>query len=365
MIDIVIYIGTVQGTILSLILLTTKRGNILANRILGIKITLFTIVIFSFLFRPGKLTDICFLCIVIQHIFLIISPLIYFYTLTLTNPEIRITIRYSRYFIPFFLSISIYLIYYYLILGHLDGERIVSLGNFAQIMVYFIVIVMMAFLIPSFLIIKQYKNTIKKIFSSLKSINLQWLQWILIGYAVILIMIIILQFLRNGYFIWGMLCIFLSFFIYFMGYMGLKQPEIFSGFNPSIIENNISIKKKYEKSTLTGDRSTDYLGKLMDLMDIEKVYLENDVNLPMLASRMKISPHHLSQIINERLNKNFFDFINQYRVEESKKMLSNKDYSHFNILAIGLEVGFNSNTTFISAFKRYEKITPSEFRKMQ
>jgi AraC-like DNA-binding protein len=366
MIDIIIYLGTAQGIILSLILLTTRRGNIYANRILGIKILLFTVVIFTFLFRPGELTDICFLCIVIQHIFLIISPFIYLYTAALTNPEVKIKPKYIYNFIPFFLSIAAYLIYYFLISGTLNSrEMIISLGNFAQIMVFFIVLVMMTFLILSFMIIKQYKKTIKNIFSSLQSINLQWLQWVLIGYAVILILVIILQFLGNGYYIWGMICILLSFFFYFTGYMGLRQPEIFSGFSPSIIVNNNSTKKKYEKSALTGDKSEDYLSKLMELINREKIYLESEINLPMLASRLNISPNHLSQIINERLKKNFFDFINYYRVEESKKMLSSEKYSHFNILAIGLEAGFNSNTTFISAFKRYEKTTPSEYRKMK
>ena len=111
--------------------------------------------------------------------------------------------------------------------------------------------------------------------------------------------------------------------------------------------------------------SKGYLRRLMDVMDREKFYRNNELNLPKLASLLKISPHHLSQILNERLNKNFFDFINEYRVKEAKQMLSDKNYEDFNILAISLEVGFNSNTTFISAFKRYENITPSEYRKMQ
>jgi AraC-like DNA-binding protein len=366
MIDIVIYIGTVQGVILSLILLTTRRGNIPANHILGIKILLFTFIIFSFLFRPGALTDICFLCIVIQNIFLIISPLIYLYTITLTDPETKIRPRCLLYFIPLFLSIAAYLIFYYLILGNDKNptDRTAHLGNFSQTINYAVILVMMLFLILSFISIKQYKIRIKNIFSNLQSINLRWLQFVLAAYTIIIIIIAFMQFLKNGYYSWGMVCILLSFFIYFMGYMGLRQPEIFSGFIPSAIEN-YNNKKKYEKSTLTDDKGEDYLNKLLELIEKDKIYLENELNLPALASRLNLSPHHLSQIINERLNKNFFDFINNYRVKESKRMLSDKKYDHFNILAIGLEAGFNSNTTFISAFKRHEKMTPSNYRKMR
>ena len=180
-----------------------------------------------------------------------------------------------------------------------------------------------------------------------------------------LIIVVIIQFLGNGYHVWGGACFLFSFFIYYMGYKGLKQPEIFFGFFPSVLDNPNSNNKKYKKSKLTEDMCEQYLQRLMDVMDRGKFYLNNELNLPILASSLDISPNHLSQILNDRLNKNFFDFINEYRVKEAKQMLSDESYEDFSILAIGLEVGFNSNTTFISAFKRCENITPSEYRKLQ
>ncbi|MBN2040353.1 MAG: AraC family transcriptional regulator [Spirochaetes bacterium] len=365
MIDIILYIGTAQGVILSLILLTARRGNARANRILGIKTILFTFVIFSFLFRPEELTDICFLCIAVQHIFLIVSPLIFFYTTALTDPEVKFRAGHFICFVPFILLIAGYILNHYMLAdtGLDKKEQTALTGSFAQSMTYLIIFVMMSFLILSFLKIKQYRKNIRNFFSSLHSVNLRWLQGIIIIYAVILIFSIIAQFLDNGYYTWGMMCILLSFFVYFMGYMGLKQPEIFSGITLSLMDRWSIDRKKYGKSTLTDERSNDILKRLIDLMENEKLYLDNELKLPALASRLEVSPHHLSQIINEKLNKNFFDFINRYRVEESKKMLTSEEYSHLNILAIGLEAGFNSNTTFISAFKRFEKVTPSGYRK--
>ena len=145
MINVIIYLGTLQGVILSLILLTTRRGNIGANRILGTKVLLFTFVIFSFLFRPGELTNICFLCIVIQNVFLIIA-LIYLYTVALTGSEAGIGPGHIRCFIPLFLSIASYLIYYYLIFNRdaSHEHRLSLLGSFSQAMTYWVIVVMMS-----------------------------------------------------------------------------------------------------------------------------------------------------------------------------------------------------------------------------
>jgi len=122
--------------------------------------------------------------------------------------------------------------------------------------------------------------------------------------------------------------------------------------------------KKYEKSTLTNERSDAYLKKLLMVMETEKPYTDGDLALPKLASRLNMSAHHLSQIINERLQQNFFDFVNTYRVEEAKRKLVDPAKKHYSLLAIAEEVGFNSKSAFNTAFKKQTQMTPSEFRKL-
>ena len=121
--------------------------------------------------------------------------------------------------------------------------------------------------------------------------------------------------------------------------------------------------KKYEKSTLTPERAEEYLKRIQIMMEKEKPYREGDLTLQKLASSLAISPHHLSQIINERLNQNFFDFINAHRIEEAKRMLVDPAKKYYSILAIAEEVGFNSKSAFNTAFRKYANMTPSEFRK--
>jgi len=77
---------------------------------------------------------------------------------------------------------------------------------------------------------------------------------------------------------------------------------------------------------------------------------------------LSILPLHLSQIINERCGKNFTDFINSYRLIEAKKKLSSKEYKHLTIMSIAQECGFNSISSFNTAFKKQNHCTPSQLR---
>ncbi|HEY3026570.1 MAG TPA: helix-turn-helix domain-containing protein, partial [Pyrinomonadaceae bacterium] len=110
------------------------------------------------------------------------------------------------------------------------------------------------------------------------------------------------------------------------------------------------------------ERGDAYLKRLLDLMEKERPYTDGDLTLQKLAKTLAISPHHLSQMINEQLNQNFFDFINLYRIEEAKRMLVDPTRKHYSILAISEAVGFNSKSAFNAAFKKHTHMTPSEFR---
>jgi AraC-like DNA-binding protein len=150
----------------------------------------------------------------------------------------------------------------------------------------------------------------------------------------------------------------LSVFVYAMGYIGLRRPEVLTG-----MEDLPPPPRRYEKSTLTLERSETYLQRLLDLMNEDKPYLNGELTLQKLAKVLAMSPHHLSQMINEQLHQNFFDFINLYRIEEAKRMLADPAKKHYSILAVSEEVGFNSKSAFNTAFKKHANMTPSEFRK--
>jgi AraC-like DNA-binding protein len=144
---------------------------------------------------------------------------------------------------------------------------------------------------------------------------------------------------------------------YALAYFGLRKPEVLSG------PEQVPREKKYEKSTLTPERSQKYLRRLQDAMEIEKVYTDGSLTLQKLAAKLSIPAQHLSQVVNEQLNQNILDYINTHRVEEAKRRLADPARKHISILAIAEEVGFNSKSSFNSVFKKHANITPSEFRK--
>jgi AraC-like DNA-binding protein len=128
-------------------------------------------------------------------------------------------------------------------------------------------------------------------------------------------------------------------------------------------EPEAEVRKKYEKSTLPVETADEMLAKLKNYMEAEKPFLNSELGLPELATALSLSTHHLSQLINEGLNQNFFDFVNSYRIEEIKKQLHNPKLSHIKIEEIAFQNGFNSKSAFNTAFKKFTQTTPSQYRK--
>ncbi|QJD80195.1 helix-turn-helix domain-containing protein [Spirosoma rhododendri] len=123
-------------------------------------------------------------------------------------------------------------------------------------------------------------------------------------------------------------------------------------------------KKKYEKSALSEEVEAVVLQKLTRLMDDEKLYLRSDLSLPKLADQLNTSPHHLSQLLNDRLQKSFFDLLADYRVREAQTLLTDPLTTNLKIDEIAERVGYNSTSAFHTAFKRLTGQTPAQFRQL-
>jgi AraC-like DNA-binding protein len=121
-------------------------------------------------------------------------------------------------------------------------------------------------------------------------------------------------------------------------------------------------KNKYKDSLLDPEIVEQCMKKLSYVMDIEKLYRDDKLSLQVLSKKVSVTPHILSQVLNERMDKNFSDFVNGFRIEEAKKMLQEAD-EDTSVLRVCYEVGFNSKSAFYRAFKKNTDKTPSQYQK--
>ena len=120
---------------------------------------------------------------------------------------------------------------------------------------------------------------------------------------------------------------------------------------------------KYANSNLMESQKMDYLNHLIEELETKKLYCRTDLSIAQLAKAINIPKHHLSQVINEKKQCSYLDFINRYRIKEAMDKLQDSTLSEVSILTIGKQVGFNSKSTFYTAFKKYTDSTPGDYRR--
>lgn len=142
--------------------------------------------------------------------------------------------------------------------------------------------------------------------------------------------------------------------IYVLNFFVLKDGLLF--------QQKVS-DKKYQKSSLSEAQMVNMLKKLKKEMQQQKTYLDSDLSLKKLAHKVNISPHHVSQVLNEQLQKSYYEWIAEYRVNAAKQFINAKEYEHYKLEAIGKMAGFNSRSVFYKSFKKLEGVSPAVFKK--
>lgn len=202
--------------------------------------------------------------------------------------------------------------------------------------------------------------------SSLKPIHYQWVQLLIAGFILYAIFDGLHAFelyyfgYQNIALLGNLLFILGAGLIYYIGYKSLQRPELLVG-KLGRLTNSIA----YSKSTLTEAQAKTIRDKLTHLVEQEQIFLEDTISLPSLAQKLQTTTHILSQVLNEQMGMNFFDFINSHRITEAKKRLISSQYKHLSIEGIAFDVGFKTKTSFNTAFNKFVGTTPSKFRARQ
>ena len=159
-----------------------------------------------------------------------------------------------------------------------------------------------------------------------------------------------------------------SLLIYWVGYQGFFRYVMLKdriGLRASLRKTGESIRFESSNKNLARktNKSENTFKRIDDYINTNRRYLDSGLSLEKLGEEVQIGTSTLSKLINENFDGNFSDYINQLRVEEAKKALLNTEFINYTIVAIGLECGFNSKSTFYTAFGKITGKTPSEFRK--
>jgi AraC-like DNA-binding protein len=222
----------------------------------------------------------------------------------------------------------------------------------------------------SFVKLYKHRRQMDNIIASTADARLDWLLYFLLGIGLLAFVwvaeLFLLPFRHNQQ--WNTLFYLLA--IYVVGYHALRQKEIY----PVTETDAQAVDKLLEttdlppvarKTLLTEERLAVLKTKLLAKMTDEKPYLDPDLNLALLAAQMELTLHELSELINRGFGENFAQLVNRYRVAESQKLLLSQKHTHFSMLGIAFEAGFNSKTAFNTAFKKMTGVSPTQFLKQR
>ncbi len=374
----------IQGFFLALFLIANKIGNRIANGFLAVLVLFYSLDLgLETLYASPQVFEYPHLIGLIDALFFLYGPLLYFYALFLTSPQKISAKQTFLHFLPF---VVLLMAYFPLLFLQSVDYKLISEGvqpiaenearfflkndvrGYVEMLGGFHQLLYLAF---TLLLLNKHAANIKDAFSDIDRINLAWLRNLTLATGLILLIdIFLFFFVKSELLAFGNAVLFISvllaFLIYAIGYIGLRQPIIFSQTAVETLTETTETQEKrgkYYKSTLTDEQAQENLAQLLELMKTEQLYLEGELKLSDVAENLGISNNNLSQIINEKLGKNFYDFVNEYRVEAAKQLLVNPKKQHLTLLAIAFESGFNSKSSFNNIFKKQCSVTPSEFKK--
>ena len=362
---ILISAGLVQGVLLALALLTLKRGNPTANRVFGVFLLAVSIDIgYGILFYSRYI-------LVFPHLFqlntpvpFLYGPLLFFYFKALVDPTYRLRRRDALHGLPFVLCLTYFVPQYVrssayklealidLFLGLPPEAYVIGSLKRLHYLVYIVLMLRM---------LQQYSHRLRT--QTIPTTQIQQRKQRLMRGLVGVFLFLWLTDVYDLVFAFELVTTIdviqvavIAGFLVVATYLALRQPHLFSS------EPTAPPTKKYATSSLKPEDVRDYAEKLRGVMQSEKPYRDGNLTLPRLARSVSLSPHLLSQLLNEHVGENFAQFVNRHRIEEAKAQLVDPAVQHFTMAAIAEEVGFNSTSAFNAAFKKITGATPSQYR---
>jgi AraC-like DNA-binding protein len=294
--------------------------------------------------------------------FLLIAPLLWFYIIEITGSRVKFTHAFYLHFIPFFIIVFCSLSFKSL--PH-DNPLITFLTMHPRLPIIIFWLMVVAQFLGYQLVIHRkwmaFQQFIKQEVSNTEDVNISWVRFFMRVFLVINLFFLVSLFavvhLNYMAWLWKIVGVIFSLSVFALGYKGILQREIFDAAPQSPLPGVESSVSKINKA------DPQLVDKLLSFMKDKKPYLDSELSLSKLAQAVGMNRSQLSQLINDGVGENFYDFVNHYRIEEVKRLMVDPQMNNFNLLGIALEAGFKSKSTFNLIFKRFTGLTPTEYKK--
>jgi AraC-like DNA-binding protein len=363
LISLLSFLITFQLLFVGIFLITHKKGNRRNNMLLG---TIFVLIAWNMgdlmLQMNGVFFKWEFLQLIDDGFFLLYGPIFYLYAQGVIFRDFRLSSGNLLHLIPYLLLTILLLSLRKLTPVTLEEITTNDLPWQFYLISAFMYAHFFVYLGLTYKSLWKYRKIIKNKYSQIDQLNLDWLSFSLNTFGLLTFISLIHNFiaLAGNRTVFIVTLVFLLIFVfYFVNKVilkALRQPEIFAG----IAQNETN---KYLGSNLTPSQIEAYKKQLLVLLRTEKPFLNPQVNLTDLSEKLSVSTKHLSQVINQSFNKSFFDFINTYRIQEVQQILKESTDDKLTVLESMYQAGFNSKSSFNTAFKKETGQTPTEFRK--
>lgn len=374
--EAILYIGLAQS-LFAAFALGTRRNVSLADKLLigGLMVFAFKFIILIFHSRHQEFFDMQFSLGLIPLTF---GPILYLYTSYLVAARTRFKFLDLLHFVPFVVITVLYFAFFqdevdfsdevFLRQDEYLWVRITfSLIFFASVIIYTVL---------TFVKLIVFRKNIEAQFSYRDNrVMLFWLNFIAVLFSLSGLVVIVAG-AYNAMMFKRMVDtsllshIGLTVIAYSVSYFGLRQPVLFrADYTETEVDEDLPLitpkdVEKEVKPRFSPEQAKQHTERLIIHMNEERPYLNPELTLGELSAQINLAKHELTELLNVHIGRNFFSFVNEFRLRAVIRRLKNPDYDHLTIIAIANDCGFNSKSTFNSLFKQFTGHTPSDYKKL-
>ena len=358
--------------LIAVFLLSIRSGNQLSNRLLAIFLSITALDLSNFIFIDFYGAHLS-LDNLRANAAVLLAPTLYFYVKSVIYSDLKLKSKDFLHVIPFIIVCLIFVPRFHLAD---DVAKLAFYNNLAPLLEVIVVHILVhlqvaIYLVLIFKTLRGYRSTVLNNYSDVETLNKRWLNNFMLLFVIDFTIILARNITKFTE--WQVLLSFITplmmsstlIFACWILWQALHNPSIFQGIRTDVksLEPQENSARLTQKDKNIDDSEAELiLAKIKKHMSQQKPYLEPALNIDALAQQLDITALEISTLLNRHLGQHFFDFINSYRVNAAADILASEKDQNKTILAILYQVGFNSKSSFNTAFKKHFKITPSQFR---